>query len=626
MSEPRINNPELIRLELENIAASKPFANATRARRFLSYVVEKTLAGEQDSIKEIVLGSEVFDRASDFDPRADTIVRVEAGKLRKRLEQYYEDEGRDRELRIVIPKGTYVPRFEERIAAQAEVGPRRRWWIYAMVAALAAGAAFAFWSRQRDGSRDGEPTIAILPFQNFSAKPENEYLADGLTEDLTDSVARIGGMRVASRTSAFAFKGKRVDIHDVAEKLHAAYLVEGSVRKDGQRIKITAQLIRASDGYHVWSNSFERGIEDVLAVQSDIAEAIAGAVARRLSRAAKPKPYTANVEAFDLYMKGRHAMSAPVLSDIDLAEKLLKQAIGADPTYPLPYVALAGLYLNANIMELRPSRELISKSKAAVERAIALNGNIAEAHAVLGSLAGRNEYDWAKAESHFRTALEIDANSSRAHSMFALDVLAPQGRWAEATTEMRLALELDPLSPTVRVGQPWMDYLQRRYDVAMAGLRPLLAANPGDPAANGAMVSCLAGKRDFVPALELLKRQLAMAPIPMIFANEAYVHAQAGEAAEARKILGRLVRESKGRYISPTVFAFAHMGLNDRDEAFRYLNLAFEDRESFLIFAKVADIFDPIRSDPRFGTLLEKLQLDDSSIERNQRVSRSIHR
>ena len=246
--------------------------------------------------------------------------------------------------------------------------------------------------------------------------------------------------------------------------------------------------------------------------------------------------------------------------------------------------------------------------------------------AVLGSLAGRNEYDWAKAESHFRTALEIDPNSSRAHSMFALDVLAPQGRWTEATTEMRLALELDPLSPSVRVGQPWMDYLQRRYDTAIAGLQPLLAANPGDPAANGAMVSCLTGKRDFAPALEMLKRQLVMAPIPMIFANAAYVHAQAGDGAEARKILGRLAAESKSRYISPTVFAFAYMGLNDRDEAFRYLDLAFEDRESFLVFAKVADIFDPIRSDPRYGALLAKLQLDDPSIQRNQSVSRRIHR
>ena len=211
---------ESIRQELARVLSSKPFATAARSSRFLSYAIEKTLAGERDGIKELVLGIEVFDRAADFDPKADTIVRVEAGKLRKRLQDYYDSDGIGDPLRIEIPKGSYVPRFQvrgEEPAAPLSPVPVRsaRWWWKSAAAGLIAVFTFIalaiYWNR---GAQPAEPSVAVLPFLSFSSDADNEYFADGLTEDLTDALTRLGGMRVASRTSAFFFKGKRPDIQE----------------------------------------------------------------------------------------------------------------------------------------------------------------------------------------------------------------------------------------------------------------------------------------------------------------------------------------------------------------------------------------------------------------------------
>src|SRR5262245_36757043 len=250
-----------IQEQLGRILASEVFANAARARRFLSYVIEKTLSGREEEIKELILGIEVFDRPLDFDPRVDTIVRVEAGKLRKRLETYYQKNSTST-VRIEIPRGNYVPQFIRRSQADTPVGalpkstlffPR---WAYAvgLVLFVFLVGAGVWWVRS-DALDASSPSIAVLPFLNLSPDPSNEYFAEGLSEELTDALAGLGNLRVASRTSAFSFKGKQVDVHEIGNQLHVGAVVEGSVRKDGDRIRITAQLVRTDDGYHLWSRS-----------------------------------------------------------------------------------------------------------------------------------------------------------------------------------------------------------------------------------------------------------------------------------------------------------------------------------------------------------------------------------
>ncbi len=416
-AEPLPQSPESIRQHLEQILASHLFATAVRSRRFLTYVVEETLAGRSDDIKELVLGIEVFDRPADFDPKLDAIVRVEAGKLRKRLEQYYAEEGAAAPIRIEVPKGGYVPQFQIRSEAPAPP-PRPRVHRMRYAAALAALfiALCGWWGvRQlRVGKAPPEPSIAVLPFRNLSPDPSNEYLADGLAEELTDALCRAGGMRVASRTSAFFFKGKQADVHDIGTKLHVGFVVEGSVRRQGERLRVTAQIIRTDDGYHVWSGSFDRPMQDVFAVQQETAASVVSALQVKLTGAQTrrlKKTHTASQQAFDLYLRGRHASTSLVSFDTDPAERLFRQSIAADPAYALPYVALANLYMNANILSDRPARELFLKAKEAVGQALALDNEVAEAHAILGSLTARHEYNWQAAERHLRHALELDPNS-----------------------------------------------------------------------------------------------------------------------------------------------------------------------------------------------------------------------
>src|SRR5262245_38858499 len=343
-------SPEAVREELARILASAPFATAARARRFLTYVVEQTLAAQTDGIKELVLATEVFDRPASFDPRLDTIVRVEAGKVRKRLDEYYASAGSQSAIRIEIPRGSYVPRIHLRDDPSSSGtkdgglvhrGSRRRFLPGAVIVAVI-GIAFVIWgplwdNRAPTATSPAPLAIAVLPFDNFSPDPANEYLADGFAEDLTDALTRIGGIRVASRTSAFTFKGRHADVREIGAKLNVGYVIEGSVRRDGERLKVSAQLVRTDDGYHVWSRAFERDVRDILAVQDEVARAVVSGVQLKLSSGQGAKPHTPTFEAFDLYLRGVHAMQ----SNLDQAEMLLQRSIKADPAYARPYVALA---------------------------------------------------------------------------------------------------------------------------------------------------------------------------------------------------------------------------------------------------------------------------------------------
>jgi serine/threonine-protein kinase len=331
--------PAEIRDVLQHILGSRAFATATRSRRFLAYVVEQTLSGHQDAVKEVVLGMEVFDRSTTFDPRIDPIVRVEAGKLRKRLQECYETEGIADSIRIEISKGSYVPTFPLREAIPASPPARhsrlrRKPAAAALVFVIVAVIAYFGARALRKPTPATLPSIAVLPFLNLSPDPSNEYFADGLAEDLTNALVSSGGIRVASRTSAFSFRGRQADAHEIGTKLRVTFLVEGSVRKEGQRLKITAQLVRTDNGYHVWSRSVERDIKDVLTVQREIAESVASALEAKITSArgrSRPPAHTATVEAFDLYLRGRHAVTTAAPAGIEVAERLFRESIAADP-------------------------------------------------------------------------------------------------------------------------------------------------------------------------------------------------------------------------------------------------------------------------------------------------------
>jgi serine/threonine-protein kinase len=610
---------------LSAILASRPFANAVRARRFLTYIVEETLAGRTDAIKEPVLGTEVFDRAVDFDPKLDTIVRVEAGRLRKRLEEYYAGEGAAADLRIEVPLGSYVPQFQGRAQPPAQevrgsaAGHRRQY--AAVILAVLLIAACAWWAvrRFRAPSPISSPSVAVLPFLNLSPDPANEYFTDGLGEELTDALSNAGGLRVAARTSAFSFKGKSSDVHEIGAKLGVAFVVEGSVRKQGDRLKVTAQLTRTDDGYQVWSGSFERKLSDVFEVQQELAGALVTALQLKMTGAQTRrlrKTHTASQQAFDLYLQGKNLLNLFNPASARQAEDLFTQSIAADPAYALSYMGLADAYALQN--GYNPSLELASREKDALQRALTLDDELAEAYSALGIIAAK-DYNWAAAEHQLRKALELNPSLARAHSDLAQSVLAPQGRWREALAENRLASELDPTAISIAVGDWWLAILQRRYGVAVDGLRSVVAAHPHSQLPLFFLAQALMGKGDYHAALDTAQEIERLAPKSPMLAFFGHIQTRVGNPAEARKILQQLLANSRrGQTVSPISLALIYVGLGDGDSAFRYLEMAREQHDFYLVYARVHFIFDPFRGDPRFLTLLSKIGLSDEQTPKNQ--------
>ena len=289
--------PEAIRTQLEKILAAESFAGSERLRRFLRFTVEQALEGRADQLKEYVLAVEVFDRKKSFDPRLESIVRVEAGRLRARLKKYYETEGRDDPVQIDYGKGSYIPVFEWRGRSASPAWRRLLgYWKAAVVTAVLLlevvthEPASLFWRNLSRGEPGRPPptSIAVLPFADLSPQNDQEYFSDGLTDELINRLSRIEGLRVVARTSSFQFKGKAQDIRKIGKELNVGGALEGSVRKTGNRLRITAQLVDVSDGFHLWSQMYEREMKDIFEVQGEIAQAIVDSLKIKLVGAARP--------------------------------------------------------------------------------------------------------------------------------------------------------------------------------------------------------------------------------------------------------------------------------------------------------------------------------------------------
>src|ERR1017187_1922603 len=351
---------DLVTRELESILASKTFLNTARLSRFLRYVVERTLQGRVGDLKEYSLGLEGFGRDGSYNPRTDPVVRVEARQLRFKLAEYYAGPGQADEIVISLPKGGYAAQFERRVVGLPVVGelaakmpdesgrePKmlpgrpRRWRTrkaFLAVACVAAGAAVVYSLVARPWE-DAPPSIAILPFANLSAEPSNQYFSDGLTDEITDELSHIKTIRVIARSSAFQFKGKNLDIRDVGRQLNVATVLEGSVERYGDRVKIVAHLERVSDRSYFWSNTYERQASDVYTVQSELAAAIAA----NLKAGAVPAPRGHTVrdgEAYDAFLRGSFELEEQTTESINRAEQYFKRAIERDPEYAAAYTGL----------------------------------------------------------------------------------------------------------------------------------------------------------------------------------------------------------------------------------------------------------------------------------------------
>ena len=457
-------------------------------------------------------------------------------------------------------------------------------------------------------------SIAVLPFVNLSADPENEYFSDGMTEEIINAIAKVEGLQVASRTSSFALKGKNLDIAEAGRKLHAGSVLEGSVRKAGNRIRIAVQLINVANGYHIWSETYDRQLEDVFAIQDEISRAIVGALKVRLTgdqqRAPLVVPATENLEAYTLYLRGRFFYNHFTESDLKRSLDLYRQALAEDPKYARAYAGIADSWIGMADDWLSPD-DAYPRAKEAAERALALDPTLPEAYTALGKVLGWYEWDFRGAVAKIESALALNPNYAEAHFVLG-SVLPCIGRLEDATPEIRRALELDPLHWEVGFWVARFLVYEGRYAKAIEQAKAMFEISPTLYRAYLIMGHAHFELGDPHAALEDYRRAQALeGSVPSYDAFVARALALTGEEEKARRILAGLVERSRERYIRPEVLAVGYAAIGDLDQAFAHLGEALAARSAGLIYLAVDQIYAPLRADPRFRELVKQVGLSE---------------
>lgn len=636
-----------VREELERVVASPRFAAAGRLPLFLRHIVEATLSGQAQRLKESVLGIELFQRGNDFDPRLDPIVRVEARRLRARLEEYYLGEGANHSIQIEMPRGAYVPVFRtttpispplegaavaalnldelpgERLkpgpdaAGVAPGGPsitvkRSRLWLLVASVSILLIVVIGVSSRKAWSGPAGDHAIAVLPFANLTGDAANDYVGDGMTEELIDALSRLKGLRVTSRGVAFQYKGKSMDPRALGRQLNVHDILEGSVRQAGARIRVTARLVDAAGGFQVWSGSFDRQSKDIFDLQREIAESIAGALRVPLGvrgQSALSPRYTSNMEVYDLYLKSRALMNVYTEGSMLHAVDLLQEAVRLDPAYAPAHAGLANLYTLLAYYRATPAKETWDQALAEANQALQIDANLSGAHSALGFVQGWRQHEWATAEREFQRALALNPDSADAHLLRAVGCLLPQARFDEALAEFERARDLDPanvitsytyafaLLTAGRNGQAVDQYkraLELKSDFADMwwdyGMALAYSGQPKESLAAFARSAQLRHRVNYQPG-----------------ACELALNGRRAEAvAVARKALAGGSAD-RDRAIDFSRSA-AVTGL--KDEAFRYFEKAMAEQEPQVVWLKADPRFKSLRGDPRYDQLLKRLNLN----------------
>jgi TolB-like protein/Tfp pilus assembly protein PilF len=468
----------------------------------------------------------------------------------------------------------------------------------------------------------GQKSIAVLPFVNMSPERENEYFSDGMTEELITALSKVEGLRVAARTSAFVFKGKNADISEIGRRLKVGTVLEGSVRKAGNRMRITAQLIDARGGYHLWSDAYERELRDIFAVQEEIARAIVGALKVRLaaeSGAPLVKPTTADLEAYHLFLQGRYFWNQRTEMGLRRAAEYFERAIQRDSTFAAAYAGLADVYVVLPHYSDVSGREAYPRAMQAVTRALDLDSTLAEAYTSLAALLADWRWDWAGSSRAYRRAIELNPGYPNVRHWYG-EYLGQVGLPKEAVEELGRAQELDPLSRIIGSDLAWALYLDHRYDSAIAQARRTLELDPNFPPAHVQLVRVYLAQERITEAMAELQRAVKLAGrIPSNQRLLAYAYGRSGQRQKALS----LINEFRERWPDePASIALAYVGLGQREQAFRWLDQAVEERDGTLTFLIFDPLLDPLRSDPRFSRVLSRMGLP----ERDETgLSASVH-
>jgi serine/threonine-protein kinase len=455
-------------------------------------------------------------------------------------------------------------------------------------------------------------SIAVLPFVNSSADPENEYFSDGMTDELITALSKVEGLQVASRTSVFALKNLREDVRTLGRRLNVSTILDGTVRKSGNRIRITVQLSSVEEGRTLWSERYDREMSDVFAIQDEIAGTIVQTLRSTLLgdlRDPTPVRYTANVKAYSLYLKGRFSWNRRTQEGIKEGIRYFEQAIAEDPGYALAYSGLADSYALDLDYRGAPVFEGMERAKAEARKAIALDDSLAEAHTSLGWVTFIYDWDWPGADREFSRAVRLNPRYATARQWYSW-FLAAMGRFEEALLQGRTAIELDPASVSIRRSMGWLQYYARHYDDALENLRRALALNPTSEETHRLLGLVYLQQGLYDEAAGSFKEALAHSEQDALaFAGLGHVAARRGRESEARAVLEELHRRARARYVSPVAQAGLYVTLGERDRAFEWIEKAYRDRRGWLAYLKIEPMLDGLREDPRFDRWLERMRL-----------------
>jgi len=583
------------RQQLERLLASANFARNDRLSRYLRFVVERHLEGRAGEIKEVVIALEVFGNRN-YDPKQDSVVRTEAGRLRARLAEYYLGEGGCDPVIIELPKGRYVPVFRRLNGTPRQRGARaRRSWIMIALACLAMAIALGTWWRAHS---DAPVPIAVMPLRNVSENSANDYFADGLTDEIIRNLSIIDGLAVRSETSSFAFKGKPRSIHDAGMQLAVDYILEGSVLRAGQQLRINVQLVRVRDDFPVWSDHFDREMTDIFAIQDEISRGIVNSLRVKLGRGRRR--YETSARAYDYYLRARAVaiyQGAPGVVD---AIAMYEQAISRDRSFAPAWAGLSWAYAARSILFARdhPADEL-EKMRNAAERAIQLDPLLAEAHEALAMGCAR-EGKWDEAEKRFRRAIDLDSNRSSTYCNFGVFVLDVLGRHKEALQQLRVAQKKDPISPDIHRGLAIVLMSAGRFDEAAGEVLKMPADNFRTPY----LVRARLGQGRIGEVIQLLTNDTNPTKRREEIGLLGYAYARSGRRDEAE-----MLAAAHPDWANTQLLIFA--GLGDKDRTFAALDRLFvvgtQRVGMYLNYPELA----LVRGDPRLQAFRRKVGLPE---------------
>ena len=612
--------PQEVEAELDRILASPGFRNSARRSSLLSWLVRRVLAGDAEPVKEHRIGLEVLGKPESWDPRIDPAVRVEFNRVRQKLRDFYAGEGSEDEIVIEFPSRGYVPVFRRRTINEtaapipAETAPpgRRTTWVASIGILIILIAAIGFFSPLVKTMRRGQAnaqisSIAVLPFLDLSPNHAYEYLVDGFTDEMTNALAALPKLQVIARTSAFQFKGKSVDVREIGRQLGVNAVLEGSFLRQDDRVRVIVQLNRTADGTHLWTAQYDRDAKNILGIEDEITQAVAGALQLRLA-GPPPVEFDPGQQALDEYMRGMEEESKSGEQDLRVAEQHYRRAIELAPRYAMAYTRLASIHIARSSRSSRAQAEL-EQARQYLENSLALDPRLSAAHAALACVNYILNWDWPSAEAHFHRALDFGPSSSTGHRVYAW-ALTTRGQFAEAERNFREAMQLDPLNLALRYNMAGLFDVEGRGAEARQQIESGLKQQPEWFLGRLSLAYLdVFGKRPS-EALSEFQRLAASAPDSVqIEPGLAMAYAESGRRSEALALMQKMEQHATEKEYVRYQLALVSAYLGDSGRLFHWLEQSAECREQQILRVRVDPVFAPYQSDARMVALERRIGL-----------------